>query len=285
MEISAGIGKYIVDFIESKTGYCSIVCNAQSVIIADSACTRIGNTHAGSQKVLKQGLDIYKVTAEEAAASGGKLKEGANLPIIFEGLKVGTFGIAGDLNFTVPIANIASELVSVRLRDEQTKKELQKHINKLNDVAQDTVAALEQITASSEQLASASDTVSKSANQAADYVKNTNNILEMLAKIAQQTKMLGLNAAIEAARAGEHGKGFLVVANEVGKLAESSRKSSAEVVDILTTLQQEIKKVSEEIQQTSIIANEQTNALQSIAHLAESVQDVVQSLTEVSNEL
>jgi methyl-accepting chemotaxis protein len=62
-------------------------------------------------------------------------------------------------------------------------------------------------------------------------------------RVAEQTKLLSLNAAIEAARAGEHGRGFAVVANEVGRLAAETAAQTAEISRTISRAQSEMAEV------------------------------------------
>jgi Methyl-accepting chemotaxis protein len=74
-----------------------------------------------------------------------------------------------------------------------------------------------------------SEVLLKKAIEQSKEVSQINTLTESILQITNQTNLLALNASIEAARAGEAGKGFAVVANEIGQLAESSKKSVGEI--------------------------------------------------------
>lgn len=64
-------------------------------------------------------------------------------------------------------------------------------------------------------------------------------IVEIINNIAERTHVLALNASMQAAAAGEAGRGFSVVADEVQRLAESSRQSTSEIESLVSNIQSE----------------------------------------------
>jgi methyl-accepting chemotaxis protein len=84
------------------------------------------------------------------------------------------------------------------------------------------------------------DRVNEIAKQIADLGTQTgqiSSVSDLVSDIAKQTNMLALKAAVEAARAGEQGKGFGVVAGEIRKLADESKKSAQKINNLATDIQ------------------------------------------------
>ncbi|WP_109013972.1 methyl-accepting chemotaxis protein [Novimethylophilus kurashikiensis] len=80
-------------------------------------------------------------------------------------------------------------------------------------------------------------------------------IVEAIRDIAEQTNLLALNAAIEAARAGESGRGFAVVADEVRKLAERTTTATAEIGQLIGSIQNDTARAVSSMQTSSVQAN------------------------------
>ena len=138
------------------------------------------------------------------------------------------------------------------------------------------------------------DASSKTAAKVAELGKGSQEIGKIIAvidDIADQTNLLGLNAAIEAARAGERGRGFAVVADEVRKLAERTTKATKEIATMIESIQSETSNAVQAMEQGSRevqVGMEKTSAsggaLAEIIKLSEQVGDMVTQIATAVTE-
>ncbi|WP_169088408.1 methyl-accepting chemotaxis protein [Paenibacillus sp. PL91] len=135
--------------------------------------------------------------------------------------------------------------------------------------------------------------ISESANQTLDVARQLNGytgeiglVIGSVREFADQTKLLALNASIEAARAGEHGSGFMVVANEVRKLADASASSVQQITELLGHIEAFSEKISDEMEKASREIGEGVTlsgeAAESFEHTVESFRLVSEQIIEVS---
>lgn len=113
--------------------------------------------------------------------------------------------------------------------------------------------------------------------------EKTRSIVEILSyirSIADETKMLGLNAAIEAARAGEFGKGFGVVATEIRKLSEMSKETTKRIADLAQKIDSNVESVIRSSKATLMATQEQAAAGEEIAA---SIQELTSMIEELRN--
>lgn len=182
-------------------------------------------------------------------------------------------------------------------------------------------SAIEQITASIDDIAEKTKNNAKKADEAADLVskaivsmkkgneqmeemvsamneinvssENISKIIKVIDDIAFQTNILALNAAVEAARAGDAGMGFAVVAEEVRNLAAKSSAAAAETAEMI---EDSIKKIHmgtsiaddtmKSIEEISIVVSESENIINGIAeasnYQATAIEQIDQAVSQVS---
>jgi PAS domain S-box-containing protein len=76
-------------------------------------------------------------------------------------------------------------------------------------------------------------------------VRDIGSFSAVIQGVAEQTKLLALNASIEAARAGDQGRGFAVVAEEVGRLAAEASVQTAQIAATIKRTQSQMQAVQE----------------------------------------
>ncbi len=65
------------------------------------------------------------------------------------------------------------------------------------------------------------------------------SVVSLINSIAERTHILALNASIHAASTGEAGRGFVVIADEVQRLAENAREATGQISSLVNNIQTE----------------------------------------------
>lgn len=162
----------------------------------------------------------------------------------------------------------------------------------VQEMAQSLASALQQITqaigqiaAGVQDLTNANREIMEHAQQAQTEAQNTDKVVNFVKSVANETNLLGLNAAIEAARAGELGKGFGVVAAEIRKLSATSNESIKQIEAVLRQIHGRVGEIADGVAQASGVYTEQAAALQEITASIEELNSTAQVLEELAQKL
>lgn len=152
----------------------------------------------------------------------------------------------------VSVQNAASSAAKAR---DEIKNNTSKAIAG-GEIVNQTIAAMEKISASSEQISA---------------------IIGVIDDIAFQTNLLALNAGVEAARAGDAGRGFAVVASEVRALAQRASESANEIKTLILSS-------GELVSDGSALVSRAGNALEGIIEGVSFVANLISDIADRSEE-
>lgn len=163
--------------------------------------------------------------------------------------------------------------------------------------SKEAVGSMGTVLDSSSRSAEAVEEVANQIKCTNEAVSQIHKAVELILEIADQTKLLSLNASIEAAHAGDAGKGFAVVAEEIKTLSEQSSESAETIKciandifdksDTSVKLSKEIQKII--VEEKENISNVQqnfevlSNAIYTNRTIADSIYESVERLNLVKD--
>lgn len=155
----------------------------------------------------------------------------------------------------------------------------------LADSSDEFTASMDALAAGSNELSTICNDLGNLSKELAATIKQTDEIVDFIKNISNQTNLLGLNAAIEAARVGEAGRGFSVVAEEIRKLATVSADSVKDINASLKKTQDSIAIMNQKVVTIDNTVQNQASSIQEMAKASQGLASMAGELSSVSDHM
>jgi methyl-accepting chemotaxis protein len=224
-------GRFLA-FVAQEAGRPGVVCDADGVIVRAGDRTRVGKSHAGAVRILREALDEAAVTAEEAARNPD-VREGCSCPIVADGRRIGTFGVTGPLALTRPLARVASSVLATRVREHGSRR-------LLGAAAAEVFGGVDGLSArtraTAEQAARLAAEMAGAAREVEERLAAIDALAGGVQQLSQQSRIIAVNGSVEAANAAAGATAFANVARDMLRLADDTSRAGKEIGEALRAI-------------------------------------------------
>ncbi|MBU5267134.1 methyl-accepting chemotaxis protein [Virgibacillus proomii] len=154
----------------------------------------------------------------------------------------------------------------------------------LSTVFNEVTNTIQDMAESMTDLANHMSLISEKATDVTKQVGTIEEVSDVVKGIADQSNLLGLNAAIESARAGEHGKGFSVVADEIRKMANHSKEQVSDIHTITNKIKEVISTLDTYIQEVNVESDSQSAAIEELTATVQEINSNIHLLSRLAHE-
>lgn len=170
------------------------------------------------------------------------------------------------MSYAIPLRE-GSEVVGCLMiaKSVETLRSVKDAISSLSSEVEQVVCAVNEISEDVQVASASNQQVHGLMDKLLEDMNRMNEILGVINKFSNSTKILGLNASIEAARAGAAGKGFSVVAKEIERLSGNTTESAQTIGNMLGEIETQVNDMSDKSREATDAFTQQAASLQEIA--------------------
>ncbi|MGK7942619.1 MAG: methyl-accepting chemotaxis protein [Crocosphaera sp.] len=156
-------------------------------------------------------------------------------------------------------------------------------------VTQEGAKAMDKTVDSIFQLRTTVGETAKKMKRLGESSQKISQVVSLIEEMALKTNLLAINASVEARRAGKQGEGFMIVAEQVGALAEQSASATKEISNIVEAIQAETQEVTQamelgtsQVVDSTHLVEATKQRLKTVLERSQTINELMQSISKAT---
>ena len=162
-------------------------------------------------------------------------------------------------------ANVLFTVVNELARSGYNRIETESLVNSMSESFGQISQTIDNLAESAQTITENQDSLSSEISGIETTARDIANIVTSIGKVADRTKMIGLNASIEAARLGNDGRSFSVVAKEIRNLAENTKQTAGQITSLNEQISDKVRATTTKSKDTLGATQDQSAAMEELS--------------------